>query len=75
MTRKKLPCGKDDPPLGYSLVGIVATRDDAERWYVAALKARDKKSYYLQECHTHYALYVKKRKGEGKMVGKGWGAP
>lgn len=73
MARKKLPGGTAEPPTGYSLVGIVPTRDDAEQWYAAALKAKDKKPYYLQECHTYYALFVKKRKGDGKMVGAGWG--
>lgn len=73
----RLKVNKDiDPPMGYSFVGLWDNVEGAHRWYAAAMKAKDKKPYFLRYNSKEkiYSLFVKKTKGEGKMVGRGFGA-
>ena len=71
---KKLKVFYGEPPMGYSFIGLWDNEAKAQEWYAAAMKAKDTKPYILTYNHTSsiFTLWVKKRKGEGKMVGKGF---
>jgi|GEM_PF-6673396 len=80
MTSTNLKVSYGDPPPGYSFVGLWDNEAGARKWYAAAVKAakvtkKPLKSYALTYNHITgiFTLWVKKRKGEGKMVGKGYG--
>jgi hypothetical protein len=60
------------PPVGYSMVGLWTDESRLLKWYAAAVKAHDNKPYVMSYDGELYTLWVKKTKGEGKMVGKGW---
>jgi len=63
---------RGEPPTGYSFVGLWTDKAGAHRWHAAAMKAKDTKPYMLTLKYGVYILWVKKRKGEGKMIGKGF---
>jgi hypothetical protein len=72
MASMRPPMIKGEPPTGYSLVGIFNEEPRLLRWYEAAIKAKDTKPYLMSFDGSLYTLWVKKTKGEGKMLGKGW---
>jgi hypothetical protein len=72
MVNPTLPIHKGPVPTGYSFVGIFETRQKVDRWYDAAIKAKDPKPYLLTYSGGLYHLWTFKRKGEGKLVGTGW---
>jgi hypothetical protein len=73
---KKLVVHKENPPMGYSWIGMWPERKRADEWYEAALKAGKDFPFWLQKKDTQigmrYSLYWKKPH-KGKMVGRGWG--
>lgn len=69
---------KGDPPSGYSFVTFDEKPMKPMLWYANAVKVaratgKPLKEYVITLNHGMYTLWVKKRKGEGKMVGKGFG--
>jgi hypothetical protein len=71
---KKLKIFYGEPPMGYSFIGLWDNEAGAQKWYAAAMKAKDTKPYILTYNPSSgiFTLWVMKRKGEGKMVGKGF---
>ena len=69
---KRPPVAIGEPPSGYSLIGMWTEEERLLKWYNAALRARDTKPYVMTYGGELYTLWVKKTKGEGKMIGKGW---
>jgi len=66
-----------EPPSGYSFVTMDEKPMKAMLWYANAIKVakvtgRPLKSFVITHQRGHYILWVQKRKGEGKMVGKGF---
>lgn len=68
----KLEVNTDEPPMGYSFVGLWETEEPAQAWYANALRCGDTKPYYLTHRNLMYTLFTMKHKNGGKMVGKGW---
>lgn len=72
-----------EPPVGYSFVTYGDTPMRPMQWYARAVKAARVKGTPLADFvitvqkgskGEKYTLWVKKGKGKGKMVGKGFGA-
>lgn len=75
----EVPVIKGDPPTGYSFVTFSDKPMKPMLWYANAVKiaratGKPLKDYVITvNKKGEYTLWVKKRKGEGKMVGKGFG--
>jgi hypothetical protein len=69
----------DHPPTGYSFVTFDEKPMRPMLWYANAVKIARATGNPLKDFvitinkKGEYTLWVKKRKGEGKMVGKGYG--
>lgn len=75
---KELSVIYGEPPSGYSFVTMDELPMKPMLWYARAVKSarvmgRPLKSYVITHQRGVYTLWVQKRKGEGKMIGKGFG--
>jgi hypothetical protein len=78
MTEKELPVIYGEPPTGYSLVTFDDKPMKPMLWYANAVKiaratGKPIKEFVITVNKGKFTLWVKKRKGEGKMVGRGFG--
>ncbi len=62
---------KEDPPIGYSFIGMFETGKKAIDWWVAARKAGKTYPMWINEHDGVYHLWRKVPKGGGKMIGSG----
>jgi hypothetical protein len=62
-----------DPPEGYSLVTMDELPYKPMLWFARALKNGSTNDFVLTFVEGMYVLWVKKHKGSGKMIGKGFG--
>jgi len=62
-----------EPPTGFSFVGLWDREEKLLNWYSAAMKAKDTKPYVMTTDGKLYHLWVKKPKN-GKMLGWGFKA-